>query len=93
MSRMLARPDGTADYDVAVQINTLQLAHFQVKNFPRNAGWAKLLERIGQLGQQYDDKGNAWFKAVCAAEEEVRGKEKDSTKRRRVVRKHCNPRP
>lgn len=90
--RMLARPDGTADYDVAVQINTLQLAHFQIKNFPRNAGWAALLERIGQQGKQYDDQGDEWLKAVCIAEEEMRAKEKDSTKRGRAVRKYRNPR-
>ncbi len=48
---VLAREDGTADYDVAVQINNLELAAFSVYNFPREDGWAELLARIAEEGK------------------------------------------
>ena len=44
--RLLERPDGTADYDVAVQLNTLQIARMTIKNHKRSDGWAALLQRI-----------------------------------------------
>ena|SRR5579863_2658798 len=43
---VLAR--GTADYDVAVQVNTVQLARFPVYNHKRDDGYSVLLQRIAE---------------------------------------------
>lgn len=43
---VLTREDGMADYDVAVQINVVQLAFFTIYNHRREDGWAVLLKRI-----------------------------------------------